>query len=249
MAPALQIGDRVISTAHRTLVIAEIGVNHDGSVERALELVAHAAEAGADAVKLQLFRAEALMHASSAFADYQKQRVEDDGPAAMLRRYELSVEAVWGVVQAIRSCGLIPLATPFSLSDVPRIAELDLPAIKIASPDLVNLPLLQRCASLRRPLLVSTGAATIDEVRRAAGWLVEWRCPFALLHCVSSYPVPTADANLCWLSELSSFGVPVGYSDHAPDVAAGRMQRRVGEGEEGRGDGGALVLGGYEYAH
>jgi N-acetylneuraminate synthase/N,N'-diacetyllegionaminate synthase len=228
VTPALNIAGRVVSSQHPTLIIAEIGVNHDGSVERALELVAHAADAGADAVKLQVFRAETLIHASGRFADYQKQRVDDEGPAAMLRRYELPDEALRRIVKAIRGHGMLPLATPFSPSDVPRIAGLDLPAVKIASPDLVNRPLLQRCAELHRPLLVSTGAATMDEVRRAVGWLGEWRCTFALLHCVSGYPVASGDAQLCWISELSAFDAPVGYSDHTSEELAGALAVAAG---------------------
>ena len=228
MSPTLQIADRPVSSAHPTLVIAEIGVNHDGSVGRALELVGHAAGGGADAVKLQLFRADSLMHGSSGFAKYQQQRVEDESPTAMLRRYELSDGAVRQIVAEIRRRGMIPLATPFSPSDAPRIAELELPAAKIASPDLVNLPLLRRCAALRRPLLLSTGAASMDEVRRTVGWLTEWRCSFALLHCVSSYPVASADSNLCWITELAGQGVPVGYSDHTTEELAGALAVAAG---------------------
>lgn len=225
----IQLADRPISPASPVLVIAEVGVNHDGSVGRALELVAHAAGAGADAVKLQLFRAAGLMHPSAAFAGYQRGRVADADPAAMLQRYELSDADAARVVAAIRDAGLIPLATPFSLADVDRVSAFDLPAVKIASPDLVNYPLLQRCAGLGRPLLLSTGAATMDEVATTVGWLRGWGVPFAPLHCISSYPVSAADANLGWIGELARrFDVPVGYSDHTTDELAGALAVAAG---------------------
>ena len=223
------IAGRPLDSVSPPFVIAEIGVNHDGSLARALELVEIAAACGADAVKLQLFRADTLMHASAAFAVYQKDRCADQTPADMLRRYELSPADVAAIVAAARDRGLVPLATPFSPTDVATIGELDLPAVKIASPDLVNRPLLLHAAQLHRPLLLSTGAATIEEVATTVGWLREWGTPFALLHCVSSYPAVDADANLCWIGELAArFGVAVGYSDHTTDPLTGALATAAG---------------------
>lgn len=220
----LSLAGRKISPAHKTLIIAEIGVNHDGSIDRALELVDLAANAGADAVKLQIFRADALMHPSCAFAAYQRDRVSESNPIEMLRRYELSDSAIETVVAAIRTAGLIPIATPFSPSDVDIIEHLDLPAIKIASPDLVNLPLLKRASRSGKPLLLSTGAATMAEVRSTVRWLGDLPAPFALLHCTSSYPVADGDANLSWITELATtFGRPTGFSDHTSDPFCGAL--------------------------
>jgi sialic acid synthase SpsE len=225
----LNIDGRSLGPGKPTFVIAEIGVNHDGSVRKAQELVTVAAHAGADAVKLQLFKATVLMHPSAGFAEYQKDRVKAGNPIDMLRQYELPTEDVRRVVQAIREKGMVPLATPFSPADVETIAALGLPALKIASPDLVNRPLLARAAALGRPLLVSTGAATVEEVERTVGWLRKWGAPFALLHCVSGYPTPAAQANLCWIQELSHlFGAPVGYSDHTTDVFTGALAAAAG---------------------
>jgi N,N'-diacetyllegionaminate synthase len=225
----LRIADRPIGPEHRTLVIAEIGVNHDGSVRRALELVELAAACGADAVKLQLFSASTLMHASSQFATYQEDRVDDADPVAMLRRYELSPSDVREVVAAILKRGLLPIATPFSPSDVDVVSELHLPAVKVASPDLVNRPLLERVARLNVPLIASTGAATMDEIETTCGWLRGWRSAFALLHCVSSYPTPADQANLCWIGEMSArFEVPVGFSDHTTETMAGALAVAAG---------------------
>jgi sialic acid synthase SpsE len=225
----LTIDGRGISVGGPTFVIAEIGVNHDGSVGRALELVEHARRAGADAVKLQIFRARTLMHASSAFARYQVERCVEATPAEMLRRYEMGADDVRRVVSAIRKAGMVPVATPFSLEDVELVRDLDLPAVKIASPDLVNRPLLQRVARLGRPMLVSTGASTVEEIATTVGWMGEWEAAFALLHCVSSYPTPEGEANLCWIMELAArFGVPVGHSDHTTELIAGPLAVAAG---------------------
>lgn len=231
MTTELEIDGRVIGPGRPTLVIAEIGVNHDGSARRAIELVKIAAACGADAVKLQLFRASLLMHASSAFAGYQKERVVagDSTPTDMLRRYELSLDDVRRVVGAVRELGLVPLATPFSPPDVENVERLRLPAVKVASPDLVNRPLLERIARCGKPMLVSTGASAIEEVEMAAGWLADWGATFALMHCVSAYPTPNEHANLCWIGELAGrFDVPIGYSDHTTETFAGALAVAAG---------------------
>lgn len=213
----------------RTTVIAEIGVNHDGRLDRALELVQSAADAGADAVKLQIFRADRLMHQSTQLADYQKSTVPETGAIEMLRRYELGEDDLRQIVSRIRQRGMLPLATPFSPADVDQIESLDVPAIKIASPDLVNWPLLRRAAQTARPLIVSTGASSLNEVASSVAWLRGWKAHFALLHCVSSYPTPAASANLGWIAELHDrFGVPVGFSDHTTEIIAGALAVTAG---------------------
>ena len=224
----LKIDGRFVGNGQRTLVIAEIGVNHDGSVERAIELAHHAAAAGADAIKLQIFQADSLLHPSSGFAEYQLERVNENDPSAMLRKYELTRDELQQVVDAILKLNLTPLATPFSPGDVAVIEELNLPAIKIASPDLVNQLLLARAAGSGRPMIVSTGAATIEEVEQAVIWLRQWQAKFILMHCVSSYPTPAYQAHLCWIGELAKFAAPVGYSDHTTELLAGAMATSAG---------------------
>lgn len=225
----IQIDNRVLGTGRKTLVVAELGVNHDGNVQRALDLVVAAASCGADAVKLQVFRANTLMHASSSMAEYQKQRTKAENPIDMLRKYELTSAEIRRVVQRTRELNMIPLATPFSAQDLETVESMRLPAIKIASPDLVNRPLLEGAAALRLPLLVSAGAASRDEVASSVEWMREWRSSFALLHCVSAYPTPIEQANLCWIAELArDFDCPVGYSDHTTDVGSGALAVAAG---------------------
>jgi sialic acid synthase SpsE len=228
----IQIDQHVIGPGRPTFVIAEVGVNHDGSAQRAIELARIAKNCGADAVKLQVFRASLLMNASSTFAEYQRERgvgIGGESPADMLRRYELSGEGVRKVVHAIRELKMVPIATPFSPADMDTIAGLRLPAVKVASPDLVNRPLLAGIARYGRPMIVSTGAATMQEVLTSVRWLRDWKCRFGLLHCVSAYPTPDDQANLCWIGELAShFDVPVGYSDHTNDVMTGAFAAGAG---------------------
>jgi N,N'-diacetyllegionaminate synthase len=211
-----------------TLIVAEIGVNHDGSESRALELVDAARAAGADAVKLQLFKADRLMHPRSAFAKYQADRVSDASPADMLRRYELSDAAAARITRHIKQSGLLVVITPFSPGDLKLLAALKPAFIKIASPDLVNPLLLRDAAKLRRPMLVSTGASTLAEIAATATWLKTWKANFALLHCISSYPTPSDQAHLSWLRHLSQFKVPLGYSDHTTDPQAGALAVAAG---------------------
>ena len=218
----MKIGDRDIGVSLPVFVIAEIGVNHDGSIERARELVAHAVTAGADAVKVQIFNADRLVHHSAEFAEYQKSRVAAADPAEMLRKYELSEDALKELAAATYEAGLQFIATPFSPENVPTAALLSA-AVKIASPDLVNRRLLTDAVTRERPLLVSTGAATAEEISSAVDWLNGKGATFALLHCVSHYPVAEEEANLRWIGELARFGVPVGYSDHATDIDAGAL--------------------------
>jgi sialic acid synthase SpsE len=220
----LQIDSHPLGAGAPAFIVAEIGVNHDGSLAQALQLVREARKAGADAVKFQLFSAERLMHAEeSRFAQYQSERSGPvESPRHMLRRYELRPLEVAALVESIRAAGMVPLATPFSLPDVDTIDSLDLPAIKIASPDLVNRPLLSKAAELRVPMLVSTGAATMDEVAQCVAWLRELNAAFVLLHCVSAYPAADEHAQLSWIGELAErFLVPVGYSDHTTNLLSG----------------------------
>ncbi len=220
-----EIGVSEVSSSHdRVIVVAEIGVNHDGDVGRGLQLVEMAYRAGADAVKLQVFRADRLVERGAETASYQREAIGATDQHAMLLRYELADAEVERLVEAIRARGMMAVATPFSPEDVERIERLELAAIKIASPDVVNRLLLLRCASLGKPMWISTGAATADEIARTGRWLCEWGVDAVMLHCVSSYPTPAREARLAWMSEIARLcACPVGYSDHTDDELAGAM--------------------------
>jgi len=214
----LKIGDKEIGPGYPPYVIAEIGVNHDGEVSRALELTDAAAEAGADAVKLQLFETDRLMSSAAKLAAYQKNAGETD-PLAMLRRLELSIDEMAQVVHRAHARGIHAIVTVFSVELVEIAGQLPWDAYKSASPDIINKPLLEAIAATGKPLIVSTGASELDEVTRAADWLEGIRDRLAFLQCVSCYPAPVgAFGGIVAISEAT--GLPVGYSDHLDGLEA-----------------------------
>lgn len=212
----MRIGQRPIGLDHPPYVIAEIGVNHDGEVSRALELTDAAAEAGADAVKLQYFETDRLMSKAAKLAAYQKAAGETD-PISMLRRLELTLDEMAQVVERAHAKGIHAIVTVFSTELVEPAERLACDAYKTASPDIVNRPLLEALAGTGKPMIVSTGASTLEEVVRAVGWLDSARDRLALLQCVSSYPAP--EAALGGIRAIAdATALPVGYSDHTPDT-------------------------------
>jgi sialic acid synthase SpsE len=213
---------------HPPYVIAELGVNHDGSTQRALDLTRAAARAGAHAVKLQCFTADLLMSRAARLASYQAAAGETD-PADMLRRLELPLDAMARVIDLAHALNIHAIVTVFSLELVAPARALPWDAFKFASPDIVNRPLLEAVAADGRPLILSTGAAEPDEIELALGWLTHARDRTALLQCVSSYPTPQDHAELGGIPALQSlFPGPVGYSDHTPDEDTGALAAALG---------------------
>lgn len=222
----MRIGNRQIGIDHPPYVIAEIGVNHDGEVERALSLTDAAAEAGADAVKLQFFETDRLMSSAAKLAAYQKNAGETD-PIEMLRRLELSIDEMARVVDRAHERGIHAIVTVFSTELVEIAETLAWDAYKTASPDIVNKPLLEELANTGKPMIVSTGASTLDEVVRAVGWLDDVRDRLAVLQCVSSYPAP--DMALGGIKAIrDATGLPVGYSDHSKDPKSSKLATALG---------------------
>lgn len=219
----MRIGDRPIGYNHPPYVIAELGVNHDGSEDTLTELVRAAARTGADAIKLQLFTADDLLAGTAALAEYQKDAGERN-PREMLRRLELPMDVARRAIGFAHEFGMHAIATVFDLPLLPIADELPLDAYKTASPDLVHQPLLYALVETGRPLIVSTGAASREEVQRAVGWLTAARDRLAILQCVSSYPTPAEYASVAAVADLADvFTGPVGYSDHTTLVDTGAL--------------------------
>jgi N,N'-diacetyllegionaminate synthase len=222
----MNIGRHTIG--ERPYIIAEIGVNHDGSVDRCLGLVDDAADAGADAIKLQLFEATRLMSSASRLATYQQAAGERD-PLSMLRRLELPIRDMARVVHRAHSRGIHAIVSVFSVELVAEAETLAWDAYKTASPDIINKPLLDALAATGRPLIVSTGAATLEEVSRAVAWLGPAHDRLALLQCVSSYPAAPENAAIGAMRDLSrAFGGPIGYSDHTTGEDTGALAVSLG---------------------
>jgi N-acetylneuraminate synthase/N,N'-diacetyllegionaminate synthase len=200
------------------LIVAEAGVNHNGDLALAKQLVDVAKEAGADAVKFQSFIPEKVAAGSAERAQYQRINtgVEQQSQLEMLRDLALSEEAFIELKSYCDQQGIIFLCTPFDFESADMLDRLSVPMFKIGSGDIVNYPFLRYVANKGRPLLMSTGMATLGEVEQALAVVNAVGVPWVvLLHCTSSYPAPYHDVNLNAMVTLhKAFGVPVGYSDH-----------------------------------
>ncbi len=208
-------------------VIAEIGVNHDGQVDRGRMLIEVAKAAGADAVKLQLFDPDQLLSGQSMLASYQVGKACD--AKALLRGLMLKPDEIRQLAERARLLGLKLIVTPFSPGNVAELADLGVDEVKIASPDAVNLPLLEAVAGLGKPMLISTGTCTLDELAPAADLLKRHQAGGCMLQCVSSYPTPAGDAALGGIKAINErFDVAVGYSDHTQEVTTGALAIAAG---------------------
>ena len=221
MAP-FSIAGRSIGRDAPPYLIAEAGVNHNGDPALALRLVDAAVDAGADAVKFQTFRADSLATPAAPQAEYQRRRAEATSQVEMLRALELSADALRAVFARAAERGITAFSTPFDLASAGLLVELEVPALKVGSGDLTNLPLLRAVAAAGRPLIVSTGMATLDEVDAAVAAIrAAGDPPLALLHCLSAYPAPPPETNLRAIRGLRArYGVEVGFSDHTTGFAA-----------------------------
>jgi sialic acid synthase SpsE len=210
-------------------LIAEAGVNHNGSTETALRLVDAARRAGADAVKFQVFSASRLVAAGAPTAKYQQKSAADQ--RSLLADLELKRDDFQQIADHCGAVGIQFLATPFDPVDLEFLLTLDVPAVKIASTDLNNRPLLSASFATGLPTLLSTGAALTREIDRSVAWYRRAECagPLLLLHCVSSYPTPPDRANLRAIDTLKlRYALPVGYSDHTTSITAGALAMAAG---------------------
>jgi len=220
--PCISVGVRQIGPGHPCFVIAEAGVNHNGSLDLAVRLIDVAADAGADAVKFQTFAADKLATRDAPKAEYQKQTTgEAESQFEMLKKLELGPDAHRVLAAHCAERGIVFLSTPFDEGSADLLDAIGVPAFKVPSGELVNLSFLRYLARKRRPLIISTGMATLGEVQEAVDVVRAEGCSeIALLHCVSNYPADPADANLRAMATMAcEFGVPVGYSDHTLGVA------------------------------
>jgi sialic acid synthase SpsE len=208
-----EIAGRQVGAAAPLFVMAEIGLNHDGSLERALTLVDEAARAGAQAIKLQSLYADRLVAASCP----PPMHVDVASLRDLFARYELDEAAHAAIAQRARRLGLGFISTPFALDAVDMLHRVGVDAYKIASGDLTHHALIARAAKTHKPLIISTGLSTMRDVADAVACAREAGASrIALLHCVSAYPVPDDQQNLGAIRTLAdTFGVPVGLSDHS----------------------------------
>ena len=208
-------------------IIAEAGVNHNGSLEMAKEMARVAKECGADIVKYQTAVPELVVSRFAEKAAYQKETTDAaESQLDMIRKLHFSFEGHRELKEYCDQIGIQYLSAPFDIPSVRFLASLKLPLLKIPSGEITNLPYLEEVGKTKMPVLLSTGMSTLNEITDALGILDDNGCPEAtVLHCNTQYPTPYEDANLSAMLELfDQFGLPVGLSDHTPgwecDVAA-----------------------------
>ncbi|MBO4965977.1 MAG: N-acetylneuraminate synthase [Muribaculaceae bacterium] len=208
----------------RTLIIAEAGVNHNGSVEMALRLVDAAAEAGADMVKFQTFKAKNLVTAAARKAEYQVENTHDgsEGQLEMLSRLELSEDDHRALMQRCKERGIEFLSTPFDEESVDFLASLGITTWKIPSGEITNYLLIKKIAARKGHVILSTGMSGMDDVEAALNLLEKFgksRNDVTVLHCTTQYPAPYNDVNLlCIKTMREALHVQTGYSDHTPGI-------------------------------
>lgn len=215
----------------KVFIIAEAGVNHNGSLDFALQLVDAAKASGADAVKFQTFRVDQLVTRGAQKAAYQKRTTgESETQFEMLERLQLDLEAHQRIIERCKESDIQFLSSPFDVQSVDLLDSLDVSLYKVPSGEITNFPLLQRVAQKGRPIILSTGMSTLGEVEEAVQVLRNAGCKqLTLLHCVTEYPAPYGEVNLCAMQTLKlAFGLPVGYSDHTPGIEISVAATAVG---------------------
>lgn len=207
----IQLNNFVIGSG-RAFVIAEIGNNHNGSYDCAIEMIDRAIDIGVDCVKFQMRHLEEV---------YRKRSLNKDGEDLgteyildLLNRFELSVQEHRKLFEYCSSRGIMYLCTPWDAKSIEVLEEFNVSAYKVASADLTNLPLLDRLSKTGKPLIISTGMSKVEEIQCTANFLNKRNIKFVLLHCNSTYPAPLQDINLRWMDELKKIHPLIGYSGH-----------------------------------
>ena len=217
----IRIGDRLIGEGEPTFIVAEIGVNHNGSVKMAKKLIDAAKEVGADAAKFQAFKTDRIVTKYAEKAAYQKETTDPKkSQYNMLKRLELSDAEIKELYGYSRKRNIMFLSSAFDEESVDLLDRLNVPAFKVASGEVTDLPLLRHMARKKRPVILSTGLSTLEEIAEALEiFKAEDIEDIVLLHCITSYPAKAEEANLRVMDVLKKFGFPVGFSDHTLGIA------------------------------
>jgi N,N'-diacetyllegionaminate synthase len=208
---------------NKTFIIAEAGVNHNGSVEIAKRMIEVAKECGADAIKFQTFKAEEVVSKYAPKAEYQKQTTgEIESHLQMVKKLELSFDDFIVLKEYCDKLGIMFLSTPFDFESIDFLNSLGLEIFKISSGEITNLPYLEKIGKLRKKVILSTGMADLGEIEDALDILTSCgtkKEDITILHCNTEYPTPYEDVNLlAMLTIKEAFKVKVGYSDHTPGI-------------------------------
>jgi len=207
----------------KTLIIAEAGVNHNGDMILARQLIDAAVDSGADMVKFQTFNADKLAIPLASKADYQKQGSNiDESHYEMLRKLELTREMHVSLIEYCQKRGILFFSTGFDINSIDMLVELGIDRFKIPSGEITNLPYIRHIGQYQKPVILSTGMATLGEIEAALHTLEEAGTPrniITILHCNTEYPTPMKDVNLNAMVNIrNTFGVNSGYSDHTEGI-------------------------------
>lgn len=204
--------DKFIIGTEKTFIIAEIGNNHNGDFDRAKLMIDKAVEMGADCAKFQMRQIKEVYRSRS--LDKSGEDLGTEYIIDLLNKFELTIEQQKSLSDYCKSKGILYMCTPWDKTSVDILETFNVPAYKVASADLTNLPLLDKLAKTKKPLILSTGMSTTDEVKLTVNFLNKRNVKFILLHCNSTYPAPLHDINLNWLLKLKEIHPLVGYSGH-----------------------------------
>lgn len=214
----IKIGNRLIGEGHPCFIIAEIGVNHNGSMKNAKQLIDLAVEAGADCVKFQMRNLDAL-YRKEALENTLNEDLSVQYTISLLRKFQLSTDQMKELAEYSAQKGVMFMCTPWDKPSVDELERIGVPGYKTASADMTNLDILDYITKAGKPIIVSTGMSTMSEIEKTVAFLKEKKVEFALLHCNSTYPAPYKDINLRFMQELKRYGAPVGYSGHERGIA------------------------------
>ncbi|TAJ24436.1 MAG: polyhydroxyalkanoate biosynthesis repressor PhaR [Nitrospirae bacterium] len=209
---AVRIGRHTVGEGHPPFVVAEVGINHNGDIKKALQMVRAAKEAGAHCIKFQThITAKEMVHTDMTPGEISSESLWD-----IIQRCELTEADERRVKEACDEAGILFLSTPFSREATDQLEQLDVPAYKIGSGEITNLPLIEHVARKGKPMIVSTGMTELEEVEATVDLIRGYGVPLILLQCTSTYPTAYSDVKLGAIKLLRErFGVPVGLSDHS----------------------------------
>jgi len=214
----VKIAGHILGGEHdKVFIIAEIGMNHNGVFENAIKLIEQASQLGVDCVKFQMRHLEDLY--SKDALDITSSDLSTQYTIGLLRKFELTFEQYVNLAKYAQDKGLVFMCTPWDKTSVDKLEEIGVPAYKTASADMTNFDLLEYLVTKKKPIILSTGMSSDDEIDQTVEFLFRHNADFALLHCNSTYPAPFKDINLRYMKKLSKYNVPVGYSGHERGIA------------------------------
>ena len=202
----------------KAYIIAEIGVNHNGSVKIAKNMIKSASECGVDAVKFQTFNTNELVTENAKTANYQKINANEDSQFEMLNKLELSFDEFKEIRDYALENNVMFISSPFDTESVDMLEKLHVPLYKLGSGELTNFELIDYVQKTGKPMIISTGMATLEEIKETYDYIND-KENLTILHCITGYPTSFEEANLNFIKTLQSeFDVPIGFSDHSPGI-------------------------------